>query len=652
MGLTERPCYLPGARQSLSNCLTAAHLSDPTSNQASQTDPAQPAGGQPRPDEATQALVARLARDYLRPQAGRICAALACMMVVAVSTAAFTQLIKPIIDDIFVNRREEMLLPIAIAALIVFTAKGLATYGQSVLMSHVGFRVVADLQRGLYARVIGADLAFFDRTSPGELIARFINDINLLRNAVSNTLVGVGKDSLTALALVGVMFYEDWMLAAIAFVAFPTAILPIVRIGRRLRKVSGKTQVEVGRLTTLLDETFQGVRYVKAYAMEAYEKARANRAIEAVFRLNYQGARTRSILHPVMEVLGGLAIVAVILYGGQAVISGAKGPGSFFAFITALLLAYEPIKRLAKLNANLQEGLAAAVRVFELLDREPKIRDAPGAAALEIAGGGIRFEGVTFSYNTEGPTLRDIEIEVPAGRTAALVGASGAGKSTIMNLIPRFYDLDGGRITIDGQDLRGVTLDSLRARIALVSQEILLFDDTIGANIAYGRPDASEAEIAAAAAAAGVDGFVAELSQGLDTPVGPRGTMLSGGQRQRVAIARAILKNAPILLLDEATSALDSESERHVQAALAELMSGRTTLVIAHRLSTVVGADIIYVIEAGRIVESGRHGDLLARGGPYERLYTLQFADQAENGADAATELPPAPARSGTGTGP
>jgi subfamily B ATP-binding cassette protein MsbA len=497
--------------------------------------------------------------------------------------------------------------------------------------------------------VIGADLSFFNRTSPGELIARFINDIAMLRNAVANTLVGFGKDTLTALALIGVMFYEDWLLAAIAFVAFPCAILPIIRIGRRMRVVSGNTQVEVGRLTTLLDETFQGVRSVKAYAIEAYEKARAGRAVEAVFKLNYQGARTRSVLHPIMEVLGGLAIVAVILYGGHTVISGTKAPGSFFAFITALLLAYEPIKRLAKLNANLQEGLAAATRVFVLLDREPEIRDAPDAVPLEIADGGVRFEAVTFSYDTEGPTLRDIEIEIPAGGTAALVGPSGAGKSTIMNLIPRFYDVDGGRITIDGQDLRAVTLASLRAQIALVSQEILLFDDTIRANIAYGRPQASAAEIAAAAAAAGVETFIAELPQGLDTPVGPRGAMLSGGQRQRVAIARAMLKNAPILLLDEATSSLDSESERQVQGALAELMSGRTTLVIAHRFSTVVDADVIYVIEAGRIVESGRHAELLARGGPYARLYALQFAEEAR-GVAAETPATATPAQARTGT--
>jgi len=498
-----------GVPRKPSNRLTAAHLSDPTSNPASRPEPAKSAGKQPRLQEATQALVARLAHDYLRPQARRIVAALSCMVVVALSTAAFTQLIKPIIDDIFLNRREDMLVPIALSALAVFAAKGLATYGQSVLMSYVGHRVVAELQRGLYARVIGADLVFFNRTSPGELIARFTNDISLLRTSVSNTLVGFGKDSLTALALMGVMFYEDWMLAAITFAAFPTAILPIIRIGRRMRKVSGKTQVEVARLTTLLDETFQGVRYVKAYAMEAYEIARANRAIEAIFKLNYQGARTRNLLHPIMEVLGGLAIVAVILYGGMAVISGTKSPGSFFAFITALLLAYEPIKRLTRPHLRIQEGLAAAERVFRLVDQAPRVVERPKAGALRVSGGTLRFEQVSFTYESEdsgarAAALQDIDLVVPSGQTVALVGASGAGKSTVLNLIPRFYDPDSGAITIDGQDLRDVTFDSLRKEIALVSQEILLFDDTLRANIAYGLPDSDQDEIEAAAKAAGI----------------------------------------------------------------------------------------------------------------------------------------------------
>jgi subfamily B ATP-binding cassette protein MsbA len=603
------------------------------------TPPEPPQGAKStRLDEATKALVKRLVRDYVRPHTRRIAVAMVCMAIVALSTAAFTQLVKPIIDDIFINKREDMLLPIALAAFVVFAAKGFASYGQAVLMSFVGLRIVATLQEHLYTRLIRADLAFFNHTSPGELVARFINDIHLLRIAVSNTLVGFGRDTLTALALLGVMFYEDWLLAVIAFAAFPTAVVPIVRIGQRMRKVSRRSQERVGGLTTLLDETFQGVRYVKAYAMEDYESKRAGEAIDAVFRLNYKGARTRSMLHPIMEVLGALAIVAVIIYGGNQVISGGKAPGSFFAFMTALLLAYEPIKRLARLNANLQEGLAAAVRVFALLDREPEIRERPGAEDLRVTGGAIGFDRVTFSYEAGSPALFELSLEVPAGKTVALVGPSGAGKSTVMNLIARFYDVDSGKVSIDGQDVREVTISSLRGNIALVSQEILLFDDTIRTNIAYGKPGATDEEIAAAAAAADANEFISELPQGFDTQVGPRGEMLSGGQRQRIAIARAMLKNAPILLLDEATSSLDSESERQVQTALKQLMIGRTTLVIAHRLSTVVDADIIYVIEDGRIAESGSHGELLARGGPYARLYAMQFAEGEAGAALEAIE--------------
>jgi len=598
-----------------------------------------------RPIEApTGALVKRLLSGYVRRHLARIAIALVCMVVVAGCTAAFTQLIKPIIDEIFVARNAAMLWPISVAALAVFVAKGLATYGQTVLMSFVGQRIVADLQFDLFKRLMGADLAFYHENSPGKLIARFINDINLLRNAVSTTLLGVGRDALTAAALVGVMFYEDWLLALVAFLAFPSAILPIVRVGRRMRKVSGSTQVQMGRLTTLLDETFQGFRHVKAYGMEAYETGRARRAIDDVFRLNFKAAKTRGILHPVMELLGGLAIVSVILYGGHQVIDGAKAPGSFFAFIFALLLAYEPVKRLARLNARLQEALAAAQRVFTLMDQEPEIRERPDSRVLEVSGGRIEFDAVGFSYDRETAALHGIDLDVPAGGTVALVGPSGAGKSTVLNLIPRFYDPDRGRVMIDGQNLRDVTFESLRAAIALVSQEILLFDDTVGANIAYGRPDAGSDTIEEAARHAGAHHFIAELPEGYDTLVGPRGTKLSGGQRQRIAIARAMLKNAPILLLDEATSSLDTESERQVQQALKTLMAGRTTLVIAHRLSTVVDADLIYVLEGGRVAERGSHDELLARGGSYARLHALQFAEEA---APEPTDESPAPPSEG-----
>ncbi len=363
--------------------------------------------------------------------------------------------------------------------------------------------------------------------------------------------------------------------------------------------------------------------------MEAYESQRVSRLIDRVNGLMQKAARIRSASHPIMETLGGVAITVVILYGGWQVIEGERTTGAFFSFVTALLLAYEPMKRLVQLNASLQEGLAAAVRVFQVLDLEPRIVDAPDAKPLAVAAGQIRFEDVRFSYIPERPALAGLNLTVPAGRTVALVGASGAGKTTILNLIPRFYDVDAGRVSIDGVDVRHATLASLRGAIALVSQEVSLFDDTVAHNIAYGRQGASPKEIEAAARHAAAHEFIEALPQGYDTLVGEHGIKLSGGQRQRLAIARAMLKNAPILLLDEATSALDTENERLVQAALRQLMAGRTTLVIAHRLATVIDAHVIHVIDAGRVVESGSHGELLARGGIYARLYHLQFAEEA-----------------------
>jgi ATP-binding cassette, subfamily B, bacterial MsbA len=480
-----------------------------------------------------------------------------------------------------------------------------------------------------------ADLAFFHDTPTGGLISRFTNDVAMMRGAITQALTGIAKDLLTVVFLVALMFYQDWSLALIAFVVFPVAILPIVRIGKRMRKVSTSTQAEIGALSTLLDETFQGARHVKAYGMEERETRRAAAVIENLYDLTMKGTRTRSISHPVMETLGSFAIALVIFYGGSQVIAGHTTPGVFFSFITALLLAYQPVKNLANLNANLQEGLAAAARVFTLLDQEPAIRDRPGARALPAGPGEIRFDDVQFHYGPDKPALRGISLTIPAGRTAALVGASGGGKSTILNLIPRFYDVTSGRVTIDGNDVRDVTLASLRARIALVSQEVSLFHDTVRANIAYGRADASEADIRRAAELAGAAEFIAALPEGYDTLVGERGAKLSGGQRQRVAIARALLKNAPILLLDEATSALDNESERAVQAALATLMQGRTTLVVAHRLSTIADADIIYVVDDGGIVEHGRHAELIARGRVYARLHALQAGDAGFEGARA-----------------
>ena len=584
-------------------------------------------------NNSTAALMSRLARESIRPYVGWIVAAIICMALVATATAASAWLMKPVINDVFFAKNETLLWIIAAAVFITFAIKGLANYGQSVLMSYVGQRIITDTQHRLYAHLTRMELGFFHDNPTGNLISRFTIDINMMRAAVSNALTGLGKDFLSLIGLVGVMFWQDWQLGLIAFVVFPVAVIPIARLGKRMRKVTVNTQEEMGQFTTLLEQTFQGARVVKSYGMEEYEKSRVRAIAERVFLLVFKAARVRSLASPIMESLGGVAITLVITYGGFRVIHDNMDPGSFFSFITALLLAYEPMKRLANLNATLQEGLAGAQRLFQLLDREPTIQEKPNTKALAITGGGIKLKDVHFSYVTGQAALADMSFDVPAGKTVALVGPSGAGKSTILNLIPRFYDVDSGRITIDGTDIQDVTFESLRGAMALVSQEITLFDDTIRANIAYGRPDASEDEIIKAAKNAAAHDFIMEMPVGYDTYVGERGTKVSGGQRQRLAIARAMLKNAPILLLDEATSALDTESERHVQSALTELMHGRTTLVIAHRLSTVMDADLIHVINQGKLVESGSHTELIAQDGIYARLYQLQFRDEVQQQA-------------------
>ncbi len=573
------------------------------------------------------ALIRRLASEFMRPHARRVALAFLLMGLAAASTAGRAWLMEPVLDRIFVAREGSLLLLIAGGALALALVKGLADYGEAVIMTRVGQRVIADVQIALFARLMRADLAYFQANPTGALISRFTNDAALLRGAAASVLGGIGKDAVSVVFLVAVMFYQDWLLALVSFFVFPLAIRPIVGIGRRIRRISANTQAEIGQFTTLLSQTFQGARHVKAYGMEQYEERRAARLIEQLFTLIDRATRARSRASPMMETLGGTAIAIVILYGGHQVISGARTPGALFSFITALLLAYQPLKSLANLNASLQEGLAAAQRIFEVLDVEPTIRDQPSAGPLRIAGGEICFDNVRFGYAAGSVALDKISLTVPAGRTVALVGPSGAGKSTILNLIPRFFDVGSGSIKIDRQDVRSVSITSLRGAIAFVAQEISLFDDTVRANIAYGRFGASMAEIEEAARAAAADGFIRGLPAGYDTIVGEHGVRLSGGQRQRIAIARAMLKNAPILLLDEATSALDSESERQVQTALQMLIRGRTTLVIAHRLSTIQNSDLIYVVDHGRIVETGDHAELLARNGLYARLYAMQFAE-------------------------
>ncbi len=588
------------------------------------------------------ALVRRLFRNHIRRNLGLIGFAVLTMGIVAACTAGLVYMVKVVLDTVFVEHDRGALPWVAGIVFALFAARGIAVFVQTLFLSRLSFHIVAGLQTELFRHLIRADLAFFHENAPGKLLSSFTSDVGLIRMSIASTVTSFGRDLLTLVALVALMFHQDWLLASFAFFAFPSAVLPIVRFGRRVRKTSRKTQAQVSRLAGRLTESFQGARHVKAYGMEEYETRRAREDIIAARKLGMRTIRARAAAHPILEVLGGLAVVAIVVYGGLQVMDGARTQGELLSFLTALVAAYEPVKRLGNWNAQVQEGLAAAERVFALLDTKPNIVDRPDAKALALSGGGIRFDGVSFSYQPGAPALAEIDITVPAGKTVALVGPSGAGKSTILNLIARFYEIDAGGVSIDGQDVRSVTLDSLRQAIGLVSQEIVLFDDTIRMNIAYGKPQASEAEIVEAARAAGAHEFISGLPDGYDSLIGPHGVKLSGGQRQRVVIARAMVKNAPILLLDEATSALDTESERHVQGALARLKQGRTTVMVAHRLSTIVDADLIYVMEGGRIVEHGRHDELLAAGGIYARLHAMQFSQDVAEAASEADEERPA----------
>lgn len=578
-------------------------------------------------DKTSVSLVSRLWREHIKPYRWYVVGGLVCMACAALTTAVLAKMLQPLFDDVFVARNAAMLFQVALLVLGVFVLKGISGFGESVSMIYVGQKIIGDIQKRLFDHFIVADLAYFHAHSSGEMVSRFTNDVNLMRNAVTTALTGMGKDTLSVLFLIGLMFYQDWLLASLAFFVFPIAIFPIVKIGQKMRKVSLSTQEEMGAFTILLHQVFQGMRVVKSYAMENYEQQRAHLLINSLSRLNIKAGRVRAASHPIMETLGGIAIVIVILYGGTQVISGNRTTGTFISFITALLLAYEPMKRLANLNANLQEGLAAAQRIFAAIDLKPRIVNDPQALSLKVKKGQILLNNVGFSYPNGKIALKNISLEIPAGQRIAIVGPSGSGKSTLLNLIPRFYDVTAGSILIDSFDIRKISLRSLRSQIALVSQEVILFDDTVRANIAYGYGggEASEADVIHAAKAAAAHTFITQLPQGYDTIIGEQGVRLSGGQRQRLSIARAMLKNAPLLLLDEATSSLDTESERQVQTALNRLMEGRTTVVIAHRLSTVMDADMIYVIEEGEVSEKGTHLQLLENNKTYARLVDLQF---------------------------
>ena len=566
---------------------------------------------------------------YVRPYTFRLASAIFCLATTAGLTALGLYLLKPVIDKILANPDHTQalfylrLLPILI--ILTYFIKGLATYGQDYLINNLGNRITMDIRNQLYEHLLRRELSFFHGQQSGLLISRVTYDVTLMQSAVSSVLGRLLGSVLHILGLVGMIFYLDWKLASLSLIVFPVAVYPIVYIGKALRRISRDSQAKMADVTTVLHESFGGIRVVKAFTMEKEEIKRFQREIRHYFDLTMRALRKTAISSPLMEFIGVIGICMMIVVSGTLVIKGQSTAGTFFAFLAGLFSIYPQVKSIAGVNNTIQQALAAAQRVFDLLDSPPAITDVPTAKTVSAIKSKIEFRNVSFAYQPERLVLRNIRMTVPAGKVLAIVGRSGAGKTTLVDLIPRFADVTGGAILIDGRDIRSISIKSLRQLVGLVTQETILFNDTIRNNIAYGCPQASQVEVEAAALAAHAHEFIIQTAHGYETMIGERGVKLSGGQRQRLAIARAILKNPPLLILDEATSALDTESERLIQNALDKLMQHRTTFVIAHRLSTVQHADQIVVLDEGRVAERGRHQQLMQKNGIYKKLVNMQF---------------------------
>lgn len=608
--------------------------------QEKRTDAAEPGDAPPRQkvrrripfDAYARGLLGRFLMDWLFPRWREILVATLLTGALAAATGAYPLVIKFSFDTLM--KGDPTWLPWVIGAIIAITAaRSVFLYLQTVATQRIVLRMTTDIQRTAFDHLMWADFARLSRDAPGRLMSKLTNDIGFIQHAAQAGLNTVMRDSLSVVALIISMFYLDWVLSLIVLGVYPFAAVPITVISRRLRQNAARTQAELGGMTALLSEKLGGARLIKTFKLESYATDRLNASFEQVFKLKLKAVANRARLESILEALGGLAVAGVIALAYWRIANGISTVGDFMGFTTALLMSAQPIRSVGNLMARVQEGLAAAESIYAILDEKPAIVDRPSAKPLRVEHGALRFDDVSFVY--EGAerlaAVSNLTLDIPGGKTVAFVGRSGAGKTTVINLVPRLFDVTGGQITIDGQDIREVTLGSLRDAISIVSQDVTLFDDTIRANVALGRLGAPEEAIVAASKAAAAHEFILAQPQGYDTIIGDRGSRLSGGQRQRLALARAILKDAPILLLDEATSALDTESERLVQDALAKFTKNRTTLVIAHRLSTVQNADLICVMEDGRLIELGTHAELTAKGGAYARLARSQLiTDGAE----------------------
>ena len=567
---------------------------------------------------------------YLKPYRMRLIWAAVFMLLSSGMISAQTYLVKPVMDKVIIGKDWSLGRWIPLALIVVSVLKGFTWYARDYFMGYVGQKVVNDIRDQLYAHVQTLSFSYFARTPTGVIISRIVNDVNLVQGALTRVPSSLVQGITTMAALTIYIIYLNWRLAAFSLIVLPFAGLALSRFSRRFRRTSTQMQVQTGDLTMHLHETISGIRIVKAFGMERYESMRFASRNRELFNSLMRSIKTSALSHPVMEVLSMTGTAIVILYGLYAIIvSQTMTPGAFFSFTLALVFFYRPLKDLNGINNIVQDGIAAAKRIFEVLDTEPEIRNREGAISLPREFRNIMFHDVSFRYD-DTPVLRAIDLTVRAGETIAIVGKSGGGKTTLVNLIPRFYDVTGGAVLVDGLDIRNATIESLRSHIAMVTQQTILFNDTVRNNIAYGHAEQSFDDVVRAARAAHADDFIRALPQGYDTVIGEAGVKLSGGQRQRIAIARALLKDAPILILDEATSSLDTESEREVQNALDSLMKGRTSFVIAHRLSTIMNADRIIVLKGGTIVEEGRHSELLRRGGEYKNLYDQQFREEPQ----------------------